>query len=722
MTDTERNFAKTIAEHLNLDARNVAGVIGLLDSDCTIPFIARYRKEVSGAMDEVRIGQVKKMLETLRAVEARREAVIAAIEKQGAMTENLLQDLRSAKTFAEVEDLYLPFKPKRTTRAETAKRKGLQPLADVIQKESEADVYLLARKYVSREKGVESVGDALQGARDIVAAEINENASVRARMREYFEQNATLTATKVASFDPDGKYARWEGWRESAGKAPSHRILALFRAERENELKVSVQPEDRERAEDELLRLCVRKSHGSTTAQKREAAVDAYKRLLAPSLETELRSKLKTRADREAVAIFAQNLHQLLMAPALGERSVLAIDPGFRTGCKCVCLSPQGKLLHHFVIFLNKEDQAKKLLFDAVDKYFIDAIAVGSGTASKETMQLVKSTEFKRKLTTSLVNEDGASVYSASEAAREEFGDYDITVRGAVSIGRRLQDPLAELVKIEPRSIGVGQYQHDVDSVLLQAELDEEVERCVNRVGVELNTAGRQLLSRVSGVGSVLANNIVEYRNEHGAFLSRKELLKVKRFGPKAFEQAAGFLRVRASKNPLDNTAVHPERYALVEQMARDAGCTVSELIGSAELRSKIVLSRYESEDCGMPTLEDIMSELSRPSRDIRTEFSQSELNSGINSLADLHEGMWVEGIVSNITAFGAFIDLGIHVSGLLHISKICDRFLSNISEVLHIGQRIGVRVEQIDYASRKISLSRLSYPKQETKYKKNER
>lgn len=722
MTDIEYRFAEAIAEEMSLEVRNVAGVIELLNADCTIPFIARYRKEVSGEMDEVQVGNVKKRLEALRKVEARREAIIEAIEKQDAMTESLLQDLFMANTLTELADLYLPFRPKRTTRADTARSKGLQPLADAIQQESEEDVNSLARQYVSEQTGIKTVEDALRGARYIVASEINENPSVRAYMRKYFERNALITATKTDTFDPNGKYARWDNWKEPASKAPSHRILALFRAERKKELTIRLMPEYEQVSEEIIVRFLVHNRSSSSGKQKKLAAIYAYKHHLAPSLETEMRKSLKARANNEAIAIFAQNLHQLLMAPPLGEKSVLAIDPGYRTGCKCVCLSPQGKLLYHFVIFLTEEDEARELLCEVVEQYSVEAIAVGSGTASKETMRLVKSVEFKREVIISLVNEDGASVYSASEAAREELGDYDITVRGAVSIGRRLQDPLAELVKIEPRSIGVGQYQHDVDSAHLCAGLDEEVERCVNRVGVELNTASRQLLSRVSGVGTALANNIVEYRNGHGTFSSRQELLKVRGFGTKTFEQAAGFLRVGASKNPLDNTSVHPERYALVKRMAKDAGCTVKELIDSAELRSRIVLSRYESADCGMPTLKDIMDELSRPGRDIRTEFSQTELNSGINSLEDLHEGMWVEGIVSNITAFGAFIDLGIHESGLLHISKIRDRFLSNISEVLHIGQRIGVRVEQVDYASGKISLSRLSYDKNVTKHRKNEK
>ncbi len=703
-----RRFSERIAKENSLSVDRVARVVELIEEGCTIAFIARYRKEASGAMDEVQVAKVAKSLEALKDLEARRQSIVEAIEKQGKLSVELHKAIVLANSLTELEDLYLPYKQKRATRAEAARAKGLQPLADLISKEAGVNLSVEAKKYVNPSKKVANTEEALQGARDIVAAEINENALLRRQMREYFSKYAVLSASKAKGYKEESKYKQWVDWSENALKAPSHRVLAMFRAEREGELSLSISPQDKDRAMERMLRICIRKPQGETTKHKIEAAGDCFKRLLSPSLENELHTQLKEKADKTAIEIFAQNLRQLLLSAPLGEKSVLAIDPGFRTGCKCVCLNPQGKLLYHSLIYLHQAQQAEEILKHLVRNYGSEAIAIGSGTASKETLRLVQGIDFGKELIISIVNEDGASVYSASEVAREEFGDYDITVRGAVSIGRRLQDPLAELVKIEPKSLGVGQYQHDVDQALLKSSLDEQVESCVNSVGVELNTASRQLLSRVSGIGESLANNIVEYRNENGAFSSRKELLKVKRFGAKAYQQAAGFLRVRASKNPLDNTAVHPERYALVERMAKEAGGKISDLISTSSFSDKIKLSQYVSEDCGMPTLNDIMSELSRNSRDIRTSFEQSELNQGLNDIADLRIGMWLEGMVSNITAFGAFINLGLHEDGLLHISQISERYIESVAQVLRLGQRVRVRVCDIDYSAKRISLSML--------------
>lgn len=711
------NFAEKIAQNKGLRIQNVENVLRLLADDCTIAFIARYRKEATACMNEVEIAEIMKCAEELQQIENRRKFILESLEKQEIKSEKLYNDIKHAETLTELEDLYLPYKPKRKTRAEIAKQKGLTPLADLIMREADCNINLKAREFINKTKGVANQEEALEGARDIVAAMINEDASVRAAMRSYHHNKAKITSVKTKNSKENGKedsrFDRWHNWSEKALNAPSHRILAMFRGEKEGILKLSVQPEDKEQAEDFLIRKTVRRRNGNDTSIQKETAVrDCYTRLLAPSLETELRSELKAKADETAIEIFAQNLRQLLMASPLGEKRVLAIDPGFRTGCKCVCLDAQGKLLHHDVIYLSDSTNAKNKLQFLVRQFNSQAIAIGNGTASNETLQLVNETDFDKKPIISLVNEDGASVYSASEIAREELGEYDITVRGAVSIGRRLQDPLAELVKTDPKSIGVGQYQHDVNQTLLERNLNMEVESCVNNVGVELNTASKKLLSYVSGIGETLAGNIIDYRNEHGAFSSRKELLKVKRFGQKAFEQSAGFLRVRASKNPLDNTAVHPERYKIVEQMAKDAGCSTEDLISSSTQRSKIKLNQYVTDDCGLPTLNDIMEELSKNSRDIRTKFEEKELNNGIGCLEQLKAGQWLYGKVSNITAFGAFVDLGIHTDGLLHISNISEDYISDVGNVLSLGQTIKVRISEIDYTRKRISLSMLSEDK----------
>ena len=729
-----REFSERIAREIGLKVWAVENVLRLIGEDCSVAFIARYRKEATDCMNEVMISRVKKRSEELSLLESRRKTIIESIDKQGFLTNELKSDIKKAETLSELEDLYLPFKPKRKTRAEIAKQKGLQPLADLILKEADCDIDKRAKEFVALSKQVGSVQEALEGARDIVAANINENASIRSAMREYFKRYATICATETKNsknktafhddktpFQSDKtafcKNETPSYKNEYALAAPSHRILAYFREEKAGNIRLSIKPSDDEKAEDFLVTRCVRrKKSGSCSNQKELAARDCYKRLLEPSLQTELRNELKDKADKVAVEIFAKNLRQLLLSPPLGEKRVLAIDPGFRTGCKCVCLDAQGKLLYHNVIYLSQSEKAKEQLSIWVKQFDVQAIAIGNGTASKETLKLVKEANLDTKPIISMVNEDGASVYSASDIAIEELGDYDITVRGAVSIGRRMQDPLAELIKIDPKSIGVGQYQHDVNQALLEESLNNQVISCVNSVGVELNTASPKLLSYVSGIGSSLAKNIVEYRNTHGAFRSRKELLQVKRFGAKAFEQAAGFLRVKASDNPLDTTAVHPERYSLVEQMAKDAHCTVKELIEHKDARNNVKIERYISKDCGLPTLNDIMQELANPGRASRTMFSEQEYDNSIDTIEQLYVNQWLYGRVSNITAFGAFIDLGVHTDGLLHISNISEDFVSDVNDVLQIGQRIKVRVSEVDYLKKRISLSMLPETNEKTK------
>ena len=729
-----REFSERIAREIGLKIWAVENVLRLIGEDCSVAFIARYRKEATDCMNEVMISRVKKRSEELSLLESRRKTIIESIDKQGLLTNELKSDINKAETLSELEDLYLPFKPKRKTRAEIAKQKGLQPLADLILKEADCDIDKRAKELVALSKQVGSVQEALEGARDIVAANINENASIRSAMREYFKRYATICATETKNsknktafhddktpFQSDKtafcKNETPSYKNEYALAAPSHRILAYFREEKAGNIRLSIKPSDDEKAEDFLVARCVkRKKSGSCSNQKELAARDCYKRLLEPSLQTELRNELKDKADKVAVEVFAKNLRQLLLSPPLGEKRVLAIDPGFRTGCKCVCLDAQGKLLYHNVIYLSQSEKAKEQLSVWVKQFDVQAIAIGNGTASKETLKLVKEANLDTKPIISMVNEDGASVYSASDIAIEELGDYDITVRGAVSIGRRMQDPLAELIKIDPKSIGVGQYQHDVNQALLEESLNNQVISCVNSVGVELNTASPKLLSYVSGIGSSLAKNIVEYRNTHGAFRSRKELLQVKRFGAKAFEQAAGFLRVKASDNPLDTTAVHPERYSLVEQMAKDAHCTVKELIEHKDARNRVKIERYISKDCGLPTLNDIMQELTNPGRESRTMFSEQEYDNSIDTIEQLYVNQWLYGRVSNITAFGAFIDLGVHTDGLLHISNISEDFVSDVNDVLQIGQRIKVRVSEVDYLKKRISLSMLPETNEKTK------
>ena len=687
-----QEYIKYVSEKLMLDATDVENTIKLIEDGCTVAFIARYRKELTGGFDEVIINSIVNTLKKAKTFFARKQVILSSIESQGLLTEELKESIATIEDITELEDFYLPYKPKRRTRATIAKEKGLEPLAMAII--SERNISLANFTDVE-----------LQGARDIVAEWVSENPVSRQKIRNYFKRNAVIKTSKAKGYKENSKYEELLGIKQQAFTAPSHRILALFRAEAEGELKVSFSPQEDYYAIEYLTKGFIKRDN-FTSQQKLYACEDAYKRLLAPSIENEFRALLKEKADEKAIQVFSKNLRQLLMASPFGEKRVLAIDPGIRTGCKVVCLNANGRLLSHDVIFpLTNATESIRILTYLVKTHDIEAIAIGNGTFSKETEEFIRTIQFDKKIIISLVNENGASIYSASEVAREELGDYDITVRGAVSIGRRLQDPLAELVKIEPKSIGVGQYQHDVNQTLLQESLHQTVESCVNQVGVELNTASTQLLSYISGIGPVLAKNIVEYRNENGAFSSRKDLLKVKRFGQKAFEQSAGFLRIRNGVNPLDNTAVHPERYGVVEQMAKDVGCSVKELIEDSSKRENLNLYKYIDGNCGLHTLIDILNELNKPSRDIRTKFEEVTLNKGVNKLEQIKEGQILEGIVTNITVFGAFVDLGMHVSGLIHKSKIADGFKGEVGEVLSINQRVRAEVLSVNYEKKRVEL-----------------
>ena len=704
------NYSSHIAEQLGLGQRQVEKTIELMEQGATVPFIARYRKEATGSLNEVQITAIRDLLIRLKELDKRREAILASISEQGKLTPELEQQILAAATMTELEDLYLPYKPKRRTRATMAIERGLEPLANELQKQYSCDVEQMAARYINPDKGVASVEDALAGARDIIAERVSENAQARNRIRSLFRRSAMLSSKVVKNKEEEaGKYESWFDWKENAMRAPSHRILALFRGETEGLLRVHVLPDDDQPAYDTLERQFVHGNYASTE-QVRLAVHDGYKRLLQPSIETEYYNLLKEKADKEAIRVFAENLRQLLLASPLGQKRILAIDPGFRTGCKTVCLDAQGQLLHNETIYpftsVREERAAISKLEALVEAFHIEAIAIGNGTAGRETEEVVKRCHFKGKVIAVMVSENGASVYSASELARREFPEYDVTVRGAVSIGRRLMDPLSELVKIDPKSIGVGQYQHDVNQTLLQESLNDVVVSCVNSVGVELNTASRELLSYVSGIGPALAGKIVEHRNLEGAFRSRRELKKVERLGDKAFEQCAGFLRVRESDNPLDRSAVHPERYALVEQMASDLGTTVQQLMDDKALREKIDINRYVSADCGLPTLQDIMKELDKPGLDPRAKFEIFEFDKNVTRIEDVKEGMELPGIVTNITAFGAFVDIGVHQDGLVHISQLANRRVNDPSEVVHLHQHVRVRVLEVDLRRRRISLS----------------
>jgi uncharacterized protein len=708
----EKHILK-IADELKLKIKQVLDTAILLGEGGTVPFIARYRKEVTGSLDEVAITAVRDRIAQLEELDNRREAIIKSLSERELLTDELKAKIDAAETLAVLEDIYLPFRPKRRTRATIAKEKGLEPLALAILAAQESgapfDPMAEAAVYVSAEKGVESAKDALAGARDIIAEQVSEDGAARARMRELFATKGEITSKVVEGKEAEGaKFKDYFEWHEPIATAPSHRILAMRRGENEEFLTLKILPPEEDALA--LLESLFVKGQGAATEQVREAARDGYKRLLSLSMETEIRQDSKKRADEEAIRVFAENLRELLLAPPLGQKAVMGVDPGFRTGCKIVCLDRQGKLLHNDVIYPEqgdfRADEAGKKVLAYCARFNIEAIAIGNGAASRETESFIRKIGLPATIPVIVVNESGASIYSASEVAREEFPGHDLTVRGAVSIGRRLMDPLAELVKIDAKSIGVGQYQHDVDRALLKNALDDVVVSCVNSVGVEVNTASKQLMTYVSGLGPQLAGNIVAYRDENGPFTSRTQLKKVPRLGPKAFEQAAGFLRIHGGENPLDASAVHPESYHIVDAMAADLGCTVQDLMREQELRKKINLQKYVTEKVGMPTLTDIMSELAKPGRDPRQKFEVFQFADGVNKIEDVQPGMKLPGIVTNVTAFGAFVDVGVHQDGLVHVSQIAARFVKNPAEVLKVQQRVTVTVLDVDLERKRISLS----------------
>ena len=703
-------FSQMIAAAMKLPVHRIENTLKLLIGGATIPFISRYRKEATGELDEVRIGEIQSRYEKLCELSKRKETILSTISEQGKLTEALKQRIAQCWDSTELEDIYLPFKPKRKTRAEVARQKGLEPLAVLLMMQQENHLEQRVRSFVKGE--VKDEEDALKGARDIIAEQVNEDERSRNQVRNQFSRQAIITAKVVKGKESDeaaAKYRDYFDFSEPLKKCTSHRLLAIRRGESEGILKVSITPEDDGLCTERLEWLYVR-GNNACSAQVAEAVNDAYKRLLKPAIETEFSAMSKDKADEEAIRVFAENLHQLLLAPPLGQKRVMGIDPGFRTGCKVVCLDAQGALLHNEAIYphppKSEYQQAARKLTKLVEQYQIEAIAIGNGTASRETEQFVTSQRYDRNVQVFVVSEDGASIYSASKTAREEFPDYDVTVRGAVSIGRRLMDPLAELVKIDAKSIGVGQYQHDVDQTKLKASLDQTVESCVNLVGVNVNTASKHLLTYVSGLGPTLAQNIVDYRTANGPFHSRKELLKVPRMGAKAFEQCAGFLRIPQAENPLDNSAVHPESYPLVEKMAKDLHCSVADLIKQKELRNQIQLQRYVTETVGLPTLTDILQELDKPGRDPRQQIQVFSFDPNIRTLDDLKEGMELPGIVTNITNFGCFVDIGIKENGLVHISQLADKFVSDPTTVVSIHQHVWVRVLGVDHERKRVQLT----------------
>ena len=709
----EKHILK-IAGELGLNAQQVQATAELIDEGATIPFISRYRKEATGSLDEVQITNIRDRLDQLAELDKRREAILTSLEERHLLTDELKKKVLAAETMAVLEDVYLPFRPKRRTRATVAKEKGLEPLAQIIFAQEEKDPLAEALPFVDPEKAVTTVEEALDGARDIIAEWISEDQSARSKMRDLFASQGVFRTKVITGKEAEGsKYRDYFEWEEPVPRAPSHRILAMRRGENEGFLILRVLPPESE-ALSILERLFV-KGENACSAQVRMAVEDSYARLLSSSMETEIRLETKKRADEEAIRVFANNLRQLLMAPPLGQKNVLAIDPGLRTGCKTVCLDRQGKLLHNETIFpllseKGKEESAQRVL-DLLAKFQIEAVAVGNGTGGRETEAFIRGLPLPGTIPVVLANESGASVYSASKAARDEFPDHDVTVRGAVSIGRRLMDPLAELVKIDPKSIGVGQYQHDVDQSALKRSLDDVVVSCVNAVGVEVNTASAQLLTYVSGLGPQLAANILAWRNENGPFPSREGLKKVSRLGPKAFEQAAGFLRIRGGKNPLDASAVHPESYPVVQNMAADLGCTVEDLMSDETLRKKIDPSLYITEKTGLPTLNDILKELAKPGRDPRQDFEVFRFAEGIEKIEDVREGMKLDGIVTNVTAFGAFVDIGVHQDGLVHVSQLSDHFVKDPHQVVKVQQRVKVTVLSVDLERKRISLSMKKEP-----------
>ena len=703
------NHAIRIANELGIQVNQVRAAAELLEDGCTVPFIARYRKEATGSLDEVQTAAIRDRLEQLAVLEKRREAILNSLEERELLTEDLKQAIVKADSMAELEDIYLPYRPKRRTRATIARERGLEELADKLYAQEPFDPASEALRFVNPEVEVNSAEDALAGARDIIAEKISEDSIVRSETRKLFLEKGMVRSKVIAGKEDEGaKFRDYFDCSEKISSAPGHRLLAMFRGEKEGVISLQIRPPEDEALG--LLRRLVIKARNEAARQVDMALEDGYKRLLAPSMETETRQEAKKKADEEAIRVFAENLFELLLSAPLGRKRVLALDPGFRTGAKLVCLDSQGKLLHHDTIYPTQSDkmveQAANTVKELCVRFQIEAVAVGNGTAGRETETFVRSLGLPKSITVVMVNESGASIYSASKVAREEFPDQDVTVRGAVSIGRRLQDPLAELVKIDPKSIGVGQYQHDVDQAALKRSLEDVVTTCVNRVGVEVNSASAELLTYISGLGPTLAKNIVLQRGAKGPFRSRKELLKVPRLGPKAFEQAAGFLRISDGENPLDASAVHPERYAIVEQFARQLGRSVKDLMEHDDLRKKIRLEDFINEEVGLPTLTDIMSELAKPGRDPRAEFESFSFAGDINSIEDVKPGMSVPGIVTNVTSFGAFVDIGVHQDGLVHISQLADRFVKDPAEVVKPQQKVTVTVLEVDIPRKRISLS----------------
>ena len=702
-------YAKMIGKALGLSERSVTNTLQLLDEGCTIPFISRYRKERTGNLDEVQITAISDAYDKLKEISKRKDTVVKTITEQGKMTDDLQRRIDACWDANELEDIYMPFKPKRRTKAQVAREQGLEPLSLILMMQRERNIEAAAQRFVK--EGVKDVAAAIKGAQDIVAEMVSEDERSRQQVRSSFRREAIITSKVVkakADSEEAAKYSDYFDFSEPLRRCSSHRLLAMRRGENEGILRISISADD-EVCLDKLKRQFVH-GFGPCQALVGEAVEDAYKRLLKPSIETEFANMSKEKADDEAIGVFAENLRQLLLSAPLGQKRVMGIDPGFRTGCKVVCLDAQGNLLHHEAIFphppVNKASVAARQVEQMVEKYNIEAIAIGNGTASRETAQFVKQLQFGHDVKQFVVSEDGASVYSASKTARDEFPDEDVTVRGAVSIGRRLMDPLAELVKIDPKSIGVGQYQHDVDQSKLKKSLDQTVESCVNLVGVNLNTASQHLLTYVSGLGPTLAKNIVEYRKANGAFASRAQLKKVARLGPSAFEQCAGFLRIPGARNPLDNSAVHPESYHIVEQMAKDNHCTVAQLIGDAAKRKAVDIKKYVTDTVGMPTLTDIMAELEKPGRDPREQIEEFEFDKNVTTVDDLVAGMVLPGIVTNITNFGAFVDVGVHQDGLVHVSQLADRYVTDPTQVVKLHQHVKVRVVEVDRKRNRISLS----------------
>ena len=703
-------FSQMIATALKLPVHRVENTLKLLQGGATIPFISRYRKEATGGLDEVQIGDIHTRYEKLYELAKRKETVLSTIEEQGKLTDTLRERISNCWDATELEDIYLPFKPKRKTRAEAARQKGLEALAMLLLMQRENNLSARVRQFVKGD--VKDEEDALKGARDIIAEQVNEDERARNLIRNQFSRQAMITSKVVKGKEKEEaalKYRDYFDFSEPLKKCTSHRLLAIRRGEAEGILKVSITPDDESACTERLERQYVH-GNGECSAQVAEAVNDAYKRLLKPAIETEFSALSKEKADEEAIRVFAENLRQLLLAPPLGQKRTMGIDPGYRTGCKVVCLDAQGTLLHNEAIYPHPPKSetalAGRKLVKLVEQYKIEAIAIGNGTASRETERFVTSQRYDREVQVFVVSEDGASIYSASKIARDEFPEYDVTVRGAVSIGRRLMDPLAELVKIDAKSIGVGQYQHDVDQSKLKASLDQTVESCVNLVGVNVNTASKHLLTYVSGLGPTLAQNIVDYRTENGAFHSRKELLKVPRMGAKAFEQCAGFLRIPQADNPLDNSAVHPESYAIVEKIAKDLKCSVADLIKNKELRSQIDIKNYVTDAVGLPTLTDILQELDKPGRDPRQKIQVFEFDKNVQTIDDLREGMELPGIINNITNFGCFVDIGIKENGLVHISQLADKFVSDPTTVVSMHQHVRVRVLSIDHERKRIQLT----------------